>query len=106
MWYKRVGHCRKCTDCGCKPWDLGEDFYVRDGLWLITIPAKKRDDVICIGCFEKRLGRKLTRHDFKPWFRNNRCYSISKTPLYWRMTGKLLNDPPSKRLADRLQLSI
>ena len=87
----------KCTDCGCKPWDMGEDFYVRDGLWITSMPVKKRDDVICLGCFEKRLGRKLTRNDFQPWFRNNRWY---------RDKGKVLNDPPSERLADRLQLSV
>ena len=94
MWYKRMGHCLKCTDCGCKPWDLGEDFYVSDGLWLLTIPPKKRDNVICIGCFEKRLGRRLTRKNFKPWFRNNRCYN-SHMPM---------NNPLSERLANRLQL--
>ena len=85
-----MGHCLKCIDCGCLPWDVGEDFYVSDGLWLLTIPSKKRDNVICLGCFEKRLGRRLTRKDFKPWFRNNRCYNAHM----------LMNDPPSARLAE------
>ena len=87
----------RCTDCRFHPWRHGEDFYVLDGLWLTVMPVKKRDDIICIGCFEKRLGRKLTRKDFKSWFRNNR---------WCRNKGKPLNDPPSKRLANRLQLSI
>lgn len=86
----------KCTDCGCKPWKMGEDFYVTDGLWLTTMPIGKRDDLICVGCFEKRLGRKLTRKDFKPWFRNNRWYGANKP----------LNDPLSERLADRLKIPI
>lgn len=87
-------HDLKCTDCRCKPWNIGEDFYVTEGLWIFTIPIKKQNDIICIGCFEKRLGRKLTRKDFKPWFRNNRWYG-DRT--------KLLNDPPSARLIDRLK---
>jgi hypothetical protein len=61
------------------------------------MPAKKRDDIICVGCFEKRLGRKLNRNDFQPWFRNNCWYGDKKKPL---------NDPPSERLIDRLQLPI
>ena len=56
-----------------------------------------RDLLICIGCFEKRLGRRLTRVDFAPWFRNNCWYKNKKKPL---------NDPPSERLIDRLQLPI
>jgi hypothetical protein len=84
---------------------MGEDFYVKNGLWIFTIPLQKRSNVICIGCFEKRLGRKLTRKDFKPWFRNNRPYACYRRPF--NFYGKnVLNDPPSKRLADRLQLSI
>ncbi len=75
---------------------MGEDFYVTDGLWLTTMPIGKRDDLICVGCFEKRLGRKLTRKDFKPWFRNNRWYGANKP----------LNDPLSERLADRLKIPI
>ena len=90
-------HDLRCTDCRSRPWDKGEDFYVTDGLWLTIMPVKKRDHVICIGCFEKRLGRRLTRRDFKPWFRNNCWYKNKK---------KKLNDPPSKRLAERLQLSV
>jgi hypothetical protein len=88
-------HALKCTDCRCRPWDMGEDFYVTDGLWILTIPSKKREDIICLECFEKRLGRKLCRVDFKPWFRNNRWYGDRK---------KSLNNPPSARLIDRLQL--
>lgn len=86
----------RCTDCRCHPWRKGEDFYVLDGLWITVMPAKKRDDIICVGCFEKRLGRRLTRKDFKPWFRNNRWYGANKP----------LNDPLSERLADRLQIPI
>lgn len=88
-----MAHILKCTDCGCKPWDMGEDFYVCDGLWVLVMPKKKRDNIICIGCFEERLGRKLRRTDFKKWFRNNGCWGNRRIPL---------NDPPSARLINRL----
>ncbi len=74
-----------CVDCGIDAWEfeedgqiVHEDFYVSDDLWDATCPD---DDVIrtdlgesrigqgqfmiCIGCFEKRLGRQLVRSDFK-----------------------------------------
>ena len=91
-----MSHCLKCTDCRCKPWEMGEDFYVIEGLWLFIMPRNKQDHVICLGCFEKRLGRPLTRKDFKPWFRNNQ----------WHGANKPLNNPLSDRLANRLKLSI
>jgi hypothetical protein len=76
---------------------MGEDFYVTHGLWILTVPEAKRDGIICIGCFEKRLGRKLTKRDFAPWFRKNRWHGDQR---------RLINDPPSRRLAERLKLPI
>jgi hypothetical protein len=76
----------RCHDCGIKAWSqvesdgrvVHEDFYVHNALWDGACPD---DDVLrgylpngqefgeglfilCIGCFEKRLGRTLTREDF------------------------------------------
>ena len=75
-----------CPDCGVDAWAFEEDgqlvheeFYVSDELWDRTCP----DDgcvrgslpdgtpygtgrfVMCLGCFEVRLGRRLVRDDFK-----------------------------------------
>ena len=73
-----------------------EDFYVHNELWDATCPdddivrwTQNGSDlaqgrfVICIGCFEKRLGRQLTRRDF------------TGEP------GALGGDPPSRRYVDR-----
>jgi hypothetical protein len=84
------GSLTLCHDCGIDAWhfrDLNgvfvhEDFYVSSELWDATCPdddvIRWRGDgieyekdatfgvgnwVLCIGCFEKRLGRKLTRAD-------------------------------------------
>ena len=67
-----------CLDCGLGAWEfkegnrwVHEDFYVQNELWNATVPE---DGIICIGCFEKRLGRRLAKADFtsKP-----RIHSIS-----------------------------
>lgn len=84
-----------CADCGVAAWEIGEDFYVNDELWYSIMPKSKQERIICIGCFEKRLKRKLVKKDFKHWFRNNGWYS---NPT------KKINNPPSEKLKDRLKL--
>ena len=74
-----------CCDCGGHAWrqhesgrEVHEDFYVHDELWDRVCPDDEVVEwveagvtfrhgkfVMCIGCFEKRLGRQLTREDFK-----------------------------------------
>jgi hypothetical protein len=73
-----------CPDCGIDPWDqqedgrsVHEDFYVSGELWDQVCPDDHRHVyekngrtyaegrfAMCIGCFETRLGRPLTRVDF------------------------------------------
>ena len=74
-----------CHDCGIAAWwiDEGgriahEDFYVHDALWDSVCPDDEAVEwteegvvfrvgtfVLCIGCFEERLGRQLTKEDFQ-----------------------------------------
>ncbi|MGA8040717.1 MAG: hypothetical protein WCA93_11475, partial [Acidimicrobiia bacterium] len=74
-----------CHDCGVEAWLMDEDgqiahedFYVADQLWNTVcpddaveviwdegIPCREGTFVLCIGCFEARLGRRLTREDFE-----------------------------------------
>lgn len=92
-----------CPDCGVLAWRqiedgrvVHEDFYIHDELWDSVCPddvvfewvengTKFREGrfVMCIGCFEKRLGRKLTQADLT-------------TP-----PGDLFGIPPSKRFVSR-----
>jgi len=90
-------HQLRCTDCKKFPWNHGEDFYVLDSLWESTIPRYKRGDIICIDCFEKRLGRKLKRSDFKEWFKSNTWYGNRNI---------LVNKTLSKTLCDRLNYTL
>ena len=49
-----------CADCGM--WTGTEYYMVHDFLWRIV--GSQRTRMFCIGCFERRLGRKLRRTDF------------------------------------------
>lgn len=67
-WKRSKRHCRKC---GVNTSDIGEYYMVHDDLWQGVIdrwkiPADQYGQVgmICIGCFEKLLGRQLTSQDF------------------------------------------
>jgi hypothetical protein len=73
-----------CEDCGIAAWSqvengrlVHEDFYVHDELWDSVCPDDEVETsyvngdkfrngrfVMCIGCFERRMGRKLARADF------------------------------------------
>lgn len=74
-----------CHDCGLDAWVfeedgqiVHEDFYVSNELWDSVCPDDEvrryvKDGIefgdgnfiLCIGCFEKRLGRTLTREDLR-----------------------------------------
>lgn len=49
---------RGCDDCGG---GHGESYMLHDAVWLSVAPD---DALLCIVCFEKRLGRRLVRADF------------------------------------------
>jgi hypothetical protein len=52
-----------CVDCGRNTGQIQEYYMVNDRLWDKTA-GKDKDKMLCIGCLEKRLGRKLTPADF------------------------------------------
>jgi hypothetical protein len=59
-----------CHDCGADCSALRETYMVHDAVWPIG------DGVLCVGCIEARLGRRLVREDFTPhWLANDRPVS-------------------------------
>lgn len=55
-----------CLDCGIDT-DKNNEFYmIHDHLWEQAVPNKhqRENRVLCIGCLEERLGRKLLPNDF------------------------------------------
>lgn len=51
-----------CLDCGVDTREVDEYYMTHDPLWLQANPQD--DGMLCIGCLESRIGRKLNRNDF------------------------------------------
>jgi hypothetical protein len=49
-----------CVDCGVNTCETNEYYMVHDELW----PIGGNDGMLCIGCLETRLGRRLAPADF------------------------------------------
>jgi hypothetical protein len=56
-----------CADCGINTKDNNEYYMVKSPIWFQAISAEPVTSfgvLLCIGCLEKRLNRKLTVEDF------------------------------------------
>lgn len=53
-----------CKDCGVDTVEIKEWYFVRDVVWAAS-GLGRSDGCFCVGCFEARLGRRLTGDDFK-----------------------------------------
>lgn len=51
-----------CSDCSVDTSDINEYYMVLNSVWAKV--ATKHDRMLCIGCLEDRLKRKLTPKDF------------------------------------------
>jgi len=55
-----------CVDCGIdtsSKLGVSEYYMVHDSVWALA-KLPEPDAMLCIGCLENRIGRKLTRADF------------------------------------------
>ena len=55
---------RMCWDCGHDTFLLGEWFMLFNDIWWQAIGLDARIYMLCVGCVEERLGRKLNGNDF------------------------------------------
>jgi len=53
----------KCLDCNINTSHIEEYYMLYDHIWDKIIYGNK-EGMLCIGCVERRLGRKLVRTDF------------------------------------------
>ena len=60
-----------CDDCGVDTIDIGEWYMVQDSVWQQVVGYVGRASIypwdqtyFCVGCLERRLGRRLTSADF------------------------------------------
>ena len=52
-----------CVDCGVNVFDINESYMVHHHVWK-KAGMKPLGGKLCVGCIEKRLGRKLNCNDF------------------------------------------
>lgn len=52
----------KCIGCGVNTFWIREYYMVHDAVWELANPA--RDGMLCVGCIEDRIGRRLMPSDF------------------------------------------
>ena len=94
-----------CKDCNGFPARMGEWFQLKNAVWNQAWPGTAQrtsakgplpmKHFLCIGCVEKRLGRKLSRRDFDMRRAINRAQ--------WRNKRMVRAVPPSKRMLNRLE---
>jgi hypothetical protein len=58
-----------CLDCGVNTSQIGEYYYINLDTWLSVVHSK--EGMLCIGCLEIRLGRRLNSSDFTKCFIND-----------------------------------
>lgn len=70
----------ECQSCGVNTGEIGEYYMVHDFIWQ---EAGDLEGMLCIGCLENQIGRKLTPLDFPP-------LPVNIGPFFPR--SELLND--------------
>jgi hypothetical protein len=68
-----------CMDCGVDTHKIGEYYMVKDDVWESAVSGRA---LLCVGCLETRLGRRLLSADF---------------------SNALINSHPNIRQSERLQ---
>ena len=58
-----------CMDCKENTSSMREHYFVKLEVWLAAHPSEQ--GMLCIGCLETRLGRRLTGEDFTDAFIND-----------------------------------
>jgi hypothetical protein len=87
-----IGECEPfvCLDCGVNTTHINEYYMLEDDVWYGALTAQDNNGMLCIGCFENRLGRKLRPDDF------------AQVPLNFAFQGPF----QSQRLASRIHSPI
>jgi hypothetical protein len=81
-----------CADCGAKtqrqePGARSEWYMVHDEVWTAA-GMEETGGYLCIGCLEKRLGRRLVPADFAPLSINDLRWGGKSDRLVSRLTGQ------------------
>lgn len=71
----------KCLDCKVDTGKILEHYFVNNEIWLPVVGSNK--GMLCIGCLEARINRRLEPKDFLDVHINN--------PKLYNMSSRLLN---------------
>ena len=92
-----------CNDCGVDCAKIGEYYTASPKVWEETLGLGWADN-LCIGCLERRLGRRMTMRDLCRWPNSPWEHSLR---LAVRMIGNLITKrPPYRKLKSALNLHI
>lgn len=75
-----------CLDCGVDTSRAREHYFVTRGVWFDEAGAQERG-MLCIGCLERRIGRRLVRGDFPPVHINDPHRNSMSARLVDRLTA-------------------
>jgi hypothetical protein len=87
-----------CNDCGVDCVKIGEYYMAGPELWTDQL-GLGFDDNLCIGCLEKRLGRRMTLRDLCRWPNSPWEHSLR---LATRIFGHLITKRPPYRKLKRM----
>ncbi len=74
-----------CLDCYIDTSKANELYMLQDETWKLTGLGKV--GMLCVGCIESRIGRKLTATDFNNSYLNNYRTASKSARLVSRMKG-------------------
>jgi hypothetical protein len=82
----------RCLDCDLDTLELGECYIVRDEVWDSV--CEPNGGMLCIGCLEGRLGRRLESSDFKdvPVNHSGRCSERLRARMFRWKEGEAMSD--------------
>lgn len=76
----------KCLDCNVDTGQIGEHYFINTSTWLNVVGSNK--GMLCIGCLEIRLGRKLNIYDFPTVYINSLRNGSKSLRLINRLTSR------------------
>lgn len=72
-----------CLDCGVDTGKIHEHYFIKTDTWLSVVGTNR--GMLCIGCLEARLSRKLTSQDFTSCTINNPKFEAKSVRLLNRL---------------------
>lgn len=84
----------RCRDCDTDTFDPTnmEYYMVHDSVWCQQARMKYHGGMLCVGCLEARIGRRLTPKDFTKAILNSMVIDDERTSS--RLLSRLLVDSP------------